>query len=71
MGRGMSCPSAALSNQLCEPEQRGIMVDEQKVFDNTMPLIPSDLLPPCTATKQPRNGRIRVTAAIKYFTEMD
>ena len=46
MGRGMSCLSAALSNQLCEPEQRGIMVDEQKVFDNTMPLIPSDLLPP-------------------------
>ena len=42
----MSCLSAALSNQLCEPEQRGIMVDEQKVFDNTMPLIPSDLLPP-------------------------
>ena len=45
-GRGaLSCLSAALSNQLCEPEQRGIMVDEQKVFDNMMPLIPSDPLP--------------------------
>ena len=53
MGRGMSCPSAALSNQLCEPEQRGIMVDEQKVFDNTMPLIPSDPLRVQTTKKWP------------------